>query len=145
MSFLSVGRKATASTDPFLVYSPTQHQVTPLALAQEASCTFFFPLQKVEEQQPKSTAFPSAHQPITLARTMSRHITREELARQFHLPISEAAKNVGVCATVLKKVCRSYGILRWPQRKVLIPAPFRQALHRCFHFSFSTRLTVSSS
>eukprot|EP01128_Nolandella_sp_AFSM9_P006403 TRINITY_DN3285_c0_g1_i1.p1 TRINITY_DN3285_c0_g1~~TRINITY_DN3285_c0_g1_i1.p1 ORF type:complete len:324 (-),score=75.37 TRINITY_DN3285_c0_g1_i1:184-1056(-) len=49
---------------------------------------------------------------------MSRHITREELAAQFHLPISQAAKNVGVCTTVLKKVCRSYGILRWPQRKV---------------------------
>lgn len=32
----------------------------------------------------------------------------EELARYFHMPIAEAAKEIGVCATVLKKICRKY-------------------------------------
>jgi hypothetical protein len=44
--------------------------------------------------------------------------TREELAKYFHLPIAEAAKELGVCATVLKKICRKNGISRWPHRKV---------------------------
>lgn len=49
---------------------------------------------------------------------MSQSVTREELARHFHLPISEAARRIGICTTVIKKICRSYGINRWPQRKV---------------------------
>lgn len=46
-------------------------------------------------------------------------LTTNELAQYFHLPISKAAKEVGVCATVLKKICRRNGIPRWPYRKVL--------------------------
>jgi hypothetical protein len=43
---------------------------------------------------------------------------REKLSQYFHLPIMEAAKQLGVCATVLKKICRKNGINRWPHRKV---------------------------
>jgi len=42
----------------------------------------------------------------------------ETLAAHFHVPITEASKNLGVCATVLKKICRKYGIQRWPHRKI---------------------------
>eukprot|EP00327_Prymnesium_parvum_P047176 CAMPEP_0205876220 /NCGR_PEP_ID=MMETSP1083-20121108/13675_1 /ASSEMBLY_ACC=CAM_ASM_000430 /TAXON_ID=97485 /ORGANISM="Prymnesium parvum, Strain Texoma1" /LENGTH=116 /DNA_ID=CAMNT_0053238953 /DNA_START=63 /DNA_END=409 /DNA_ORIENTATION=+ len=40
------------------------------------------------------------------------------IARYFHMPIVEAAGILGVCTTVLKKVCRRHGIKRWPQRKL---------------------------
>lgn len=40
------------------------------------------------------------------------------IANLFHLPISEAAKRLGVGATVLKKRCRRLGIPRWPYRKL---------------------------
>lgn len=40
------------------------------------------------------------------------------LQQYFHLPISEVAKELGVCATVLKKLCRKHGIPRWPYRKI---------------------------
>jgi len=40
------------------------------------------------------------------------------IATLFHLPISEAAKHLGVGATVLKKRCRRLGIPRWPYRKL---------------------------
>jgi hypothetical protein len=42
----------------------------------------------------------------------------EELAEYFHLPITQVSKELGVCATVLKKICRKNGIPRWPHRKV---------------------------
>ena len=48
----------------------------------------------------------------------SKHITREELCKRFHLPIAQVAQELGVCATVLKKKCRQHGIPRWPFRKV---------------------------
>jgi len=42
----------------------------------------------------------------------------EELAQYFHLPINEVAVELGICATVLKKICRKNGIKRWPHRKI---------------------------
>ena len=44
--------------------------------------------------------------------------TLDELSQYFHLPINEVAKELGVCATVLKKICRKNGIKRWPHRKI---------------------------
>jgi len=44
--------------------------------------------------------------------------TLKELSKYFHLPINEAAAQLGVCATVLKKICRNNGVKRWPQRKI---------------------------
>lgn len=48
----------------------------------------------------------------------SSHITFAVLQQHFHLPISQVAKELGVCATVLKKICRQQGIPRWPHRKI---------------------------
>jgi len=41
----------------------------------------------------------------------------EEIKRYFHLPLSQAAIELGVCQTLLKKCCRKYNISRWPYRK----------------------------
>jgi len=35
----------------------------------------------------------------------------------YRLPINAACKELKICATILKKVCRNYGIKRWPHRK----------------------------
>merc|ERR1712137_360234 len=48
----------------------------------------------------------------------SAHIDYAVLQQHFHLPISQVAKELGVCATVLKKLCRQQGIPRWPHRKI---------------------------
>jgi hypothetical protein len=34
------------------------------------------------------------------------------------MPINQVAKELGVCATILKKICRKNGIPRWPHRKI---------------------------
>lgn len=42
----------------------------------------------------------------------------QTLAQYFHLPITKAAEELGICPTVLKKICRKHGIPRWPHRKL---------------------------
>ncbi|CAM6021577.1 unnamed protein product [Sphagnum balticum] len=45
-------------------------------------------------------------------------ITLNELSRFFHMPITQASKELKVGLTVLKKRCREFGIPRWPHRKM---------------------------
>jgi len=45
-------------------------------------------------------------------------LTFDKIASYFHLPINEASRELKVCATILKKVCRASGIARWPHRKI---------------------------
>ncbi|KAK8954969.1 Protein RKD5 [Platanthera zijinensis] len=49
-------------------------------------------------------------------RTGKLHI--KDLSNYFHLPISEAAKELRICSTALKKICRKHGMPRWPHRKI---------------------------
>lgn len=45
-------------------------------------------------------------------------LTLAELSPYFHLPINDAATQLGICSTALKKICRSIGVKRWPHRKI---------------------------
>jgi len=49
---------------------------------------------------------------------VAQSIGLEQLSEYFHLPINDVAKELGICATVLKKICRRNGIPRWPHRKI---------------------------
>ena len=48
----------------------------------------------------------------------SKSLTLDELSANFHLPINDVARKLGLCVTVLKQRCREHGITRWPYRKV---------------------------
>ena len=52
---------------------------------------------------------------------MKYNVTKDEIQQHFHLPLEEAAKALGICASVLKRSCRQHGIKRWPYRKVSFP------------------------
>lgn len=49
--------------------------------------------------------------------TKARVITRNALREVYDLPINEAASQLGIGVTVLKKYCRKFDIKRWPYRK----------------------------
>lgn len=48
----------------------------------------------------------------------SKCVTKELLQGQFHLPMEQAGKSWGVSTTIVKRVCRAFGIERWPYRQI---------------------------
>jgi hypothetical protein len=46
-----------------------------------------------------------------------RTVTKDALRALYDLPITDAARELGIGVTVLKKICRKHEIVRWPYRK----------------------------
>ncbi|KAF9606137.1 hypothetical protein IFM89_023190 [Coptis chinensis] len=46
-------------------------------------------------------------------------ISRKSISRYFYMPITQAAKELNIGLTLLKKRCRELGISRWPHRKLM--------------------------
>ncbi|KAI7985276.1 Protein RKD1 [Camellia lanceoleosa] len=49
----------------------------------------------------------------------SKMLSRKTISKYFYLPITQAAKELNVGLTLLKKRCRELGIRRWPHRKLI--------------------------
>eukprot|EP00282_Hemiselmis_andersenii_P025945 CAMPEP_0172016500 /NCGR_PEP_ID=MMETSP1041-20130122/11056_1 /TAXON_ID=464988 /ORGANISM="Hemiselmis andersenii, Strain CCMP439" /LENGTH=376 /DNA_ID=CAMNT_0012671451 /DNA_START=444 /DNA_END=1574 /DNA_ORIENTATION=+ len=45
-------------------------------------------------------------------------LSEKELREHFNMPLNEVAKKYGMCTTALKKLCRKYGVMQWPHRKL---------------------------
>ncbi|XP_065859626.1 protein RKD1-like [Euphorbia lathyris] len=52
-------------------------------------------------------------------KSISKRLTKEAISKYFYLPITQAAKQLNVGLTILKKRCRELGIKRWPHRKLM--------------------------
>ena len=48
-----------------------------------------------------------------------RTLSRKTISQYFYMPISQAATELNVGITLLKKRCREVGIRRWPHRKLM--------------------------
>jgi hypothetical protein len=55
---------------------------------------------------------------VSLKRKSPQDYTYYDLEPYFHLPIIDAARELKVCQTFLKKICRMNNIRRWPYRKL---------------------------
>ncbi|PHT88355.1 Protein RKD3 [Capsicum annuum] len=49
----------------------------------------------------------------------SRMLSRDKISKYFYMPITQAAKELNIGLTLLKKRCRDLGIRRWPHRKLM--------------------------
>ncbi|KAI4343880.1 hypothetical protein L6164_011177 [Bauhinia variegata] len=49
----------------------------------------------------------------------TRMLSRKTISEYFYMPITQAAKELNVGLTLLKKRCRELGIRRWPHRKLM--------------------------
>ncbi|KAJ1469831.1 RWP-RK domain-containing protein [Baffinella frigidus] len=45
-------------------------------------------------------------------------LSEQDLREHFNMPLNEVAKKFGMCTTALKKLCRKYGVMQWPHRKL---------------------------
>ena len=62
--------------------------------------------------------FPQQRHHLSRQGRIASEITREELSDCFGMPSEEAARRLGVGLTVLKRICRKFGVPRWPYRKL---------------------------
>lgn len=46
-------------------------------------------------------------------------LSKKAISQYFYMPITQAAKELNVGLTLLKKRCRELGIRRWPHRKLM--------------------------
>uniref|UniRef100_A0AAV1TP14 RWP-RK domain-containing protein n=1 Tax=Peronospora matthiolae TaxID=2874970 RepID=A0AAV1TP14_9STRA len=47
-----------------------------------------------------------------------KNLTLNELRPHFNKPMAVVAKELGVCITLMKKICRRNGLVRWPHRRI---------------------------
>ncbi|TVU23171.1 hypothetical protein EJB05_30205, partial [Eragrostis curvula] len=80
---------------------------------------FSFFLKKEKKRKEKNMASDPPAQPQAPPKPTRVSLSYEEISKLFSLPIAEAASILGVCTSVLKRICRSHGIVRWPYRKLV--------------------------
>ncbi|CAK4618709.1 hypothetical protein LEN26_020925 [Aphanomyces euteiches] len=56
--------------------------------------------------------------PVVSHRLNVKDVSLNELRPHFNKPMAAVAKELGVCITLMKKICRKNGLSRWPHRRI---------------------------
>ncbi|WOG99577.1 hypothetical protein DCAR_0518930 [Daucus carota subsp. sativus] len=71
-----------------------------------------------QEEEDKKKRISSCRN-VAKGQRSSNVLTKEEISKYFYMPITQAAKELNIGLTLLKKRCRELGIPRWPHRKLM--------------------------
>ncbi|XP_047971864.1 uncharacterized protein LOC125214764 [Salvia hispanica] len=71
-----------------------------------------------EEEQEDANGVNPPKSYIASQRERAGKMKLKDLAKYFHLPINDAAKEMKLCASAIKGICRKEGLERWPYRKI---------------------------
>ncbi|CAN8255303.1 unnamed protein product [Cochlearia groenlandica] len=70
----------------------------------------------------EASVIPKARQrkqtPLAAQRERVANLALKDMSMYFHLPLTEAARRLRLCITVVKSICRKGGLNRWPYRKM---------------------------
>ncbi|KAF0683470.1 Aste57867_24504 [Aphanomyces stellatus] len=72
----------------------------------------------VMRRGPSGNDLEMAHKKSLVTSSVAKCISIEEIKNTFHLDMRDAAKHLRVQYSSLKKMCRSFGIERWPYHRV---------------------------
>ncbi|KAK2638635.1 hypothetical protein Ddye_026430 [Dipteronia dyeriana] len=64
---------------------------------------------------------PDRNPSLSVQRMRTSMLALKDLAQFFHLPIEKASRKLRLSPTVVKKICRRYGVFRWPYMCGCIP------------------------
>ena len=67
----------------------------------------------------------------------SKMLSRKVIQEYYYMPITQAAKELNVGLTLLKKRCRELGIGRWPHRKLMSIQTLIKNIKVCFFLGCS--------
>lgn len=65
-----------------------------------------------------SSGLAPSHSPSERTKRYGPVVQLDDLRKCFNMPIAAVARKFGICATLLKKICRRHGIQRWPHRQI---------------------------
>lgn len=65
-----------------------------------------------------SSSLAPSHSPSERTKRYGPVVELDDLRKCFNMPIAAVARKFGICATLLKKICRRHGIQRWPHRQI---------------------------
>jgi len=68
--------------------------------------------------KPEHGVPPGRREIKTEGRAGEPWISERELREHFGIPLNEVATKFGICTSALKRLCRKYGVMRWPHRRL---------------------------
>ena len=75
-------------------------------------------LRRVRSQENMAMASEGSPPPGQAGGARTPMLSEQDLREHFNMPLNEVAKKFGMCTTALKKLCRKYGVMQWPHRKL---------------------------
>ncbi|XP_074381625.1 uncharacterized protein LOC141723668 [Apium graveolens] len=97
------------------MFHSTEEQVQPLLLCNKSTMV----VNDSEEQEHYELSDCRSGGGEQKGHYASKMLTKEVVSEYFYMPITQAARELNVGLTCLKKRCRDLGIRRWPHRKLM--------------------------